>query len=84
MMDRRFMRLLGIFARNISMGLAYCAAMFAYWGLIIWLDWPWGFIVALGGLAALVLWWSWYLAKMRLDQLEYKEKRLADQLVNSD
>ena len=83
-MDDRTLRLLGIFARNIGIGLAYCVAVAAYWMLILWLDWPWGFMVACGGALALVVYFSWDLAKSRLEYLEFREKRLADQLVKSD
>jgi Flp pilus assembly protein TadB len=79
-MTDRHMRLLKLFARNVAGFLLYIAAMGGYWTLIIWLDWPYGFILAVSSMLALVLYICWYVARNRLAQLERQEQQLADRL----
>ena len=79
-MTDRHMRLLKLFARNVAGFLLYIAAMSAYWTLIIWLDWPYGFILAVSSMLALVLYICWYVALNRLAHLERQEQQLADRL----
>ena len=83
-MDARNFRLLKLFASNIGIVMLWIAASAAYVLAIELLPWPWGMILAIVGAGSEISWFAWDIAKYRLERQEYAEKKLADQLVNSD
>lgn len=83
-MDARNLRLIKLFASHISAVLLWMAGAAGYLAAIELLPWPWGMALAVIGTISVISWFSWDLAKSRLEHQEFKEKKLADQLVNSD
>ena len=83
-MDARNLRLIKLFAGHIGAVLLWMAGAAGYLAAIELLPWPWGMILAIVGAGSAISWFAWDIAKYRLERQEYAEKKLADQLVNSD
>lgn len=83
-MDHCTVRLIKLFAKNLGILVLFMCSGAAYTELLIYLPMPWDAIVAVLVPGAFILQLCWSAAKSRLEYLESKEKRLADQLVNSD
>ena len=83
-MQPRTKRLIGIYLKILGISLACIVGMCAYLIAIMLMGWPWGFVISLCVPFACMGYGAWEMAKSRLEYAEFLEKKLADQLVNSD
>jgi Flp pilus assembly protein TadB len=83
-MDARDWRLIKMFAANVAWLLAIMVGMVSWIVVLWWLPQPWSVICGIAAPVLFLVSICWDQAKHRLERQEMLEKKIADQLVNSD